>query len=255
MGRRSAPAASTRLSFGNGVRAATGHDATVASSPAQAHELTNILSYRMKIVCPGPGALAEASLCHPPSGSGCDPLLPLKSPARLNRRRILPRGTGALVALLGLGILLAATGSSAVTLDELLKEPKLTPERFMSHFADFKFRLSRAVQKPADFLASKAGDCDDFATLADRVFRERGYTPRLVVVMMEQDVHVVCFIKEINGFLDFNHRQDAQPVVASDGTLKDIGAKVAAYFRSNWRTVSEFKYENGRPKYLLTAFR
>ena len=139
-------------------------------------------------------------------------------------------------------------------MEQLLKDPKLTPERLMRHFADFKFRLGDTVRPPDVFLASKAGDCDDFATLAAEVLRRKGYTTRLIVVHMEKDVHVVCYVKEVKGYLDYNHRKETHPVVASDGTLADIGGKVAEYFRTNWQSASEFTYVTGRPKYLLTAF-
>ena len=48
---------------------------------------------------------------------------------------------------------------SALTLAELRADPHLTPERFISYFADFKFELGREVQKPDAFLASQCGDC------------------------------------------------------------------------------------------------
>ena len=131
--------------------------------------------------------------------------------------------TGRVLLLLVLGFCLAAGSASALTMDELLKDSELPPERFMHHFADFKFRLGETVPPPETFLASKAGDCDDFATLAADVLRRKGYTTRLIVVHMEKDVHVVCYVKEIKGYLDYNYRKEADPIVASDGTLADIG--------------------------------
>lgn len=142
-----------------------------------------------------------------------------------------------------------------MTFEELVNDPHLTPERLVAQFADFKFRLSERVQKPEEFLARKAGDCDDFATLAAEVLRRKGYRTRLIVVHLAQDTHVVCYVSEIKGYLDYNCRHQPHPVVASDGSLTDVGQKVAASFRSAWRSASEFTYEAGQPKYLLTAFR
>ena len=76
------------------------------------------------------------------------------------------------------------------------------------------WRAAYAGILPADFLAGKAGDCDDFATLAAEVLRGKGYTTRLVVVHMEREVHVVCYVNEIKGYLDYNRRHEAHPVVA-----------------------------------------
>ena len=72
--------------------------------------------------------------------------------------------------------------------------------------------------------------------------------------MMEQQTHVVCYVKEAHGFLDFNHRSDAQPIIESDGSLEDIAEKVAGDFRGRWQTASEFRYENRLPLYLDTIF-
>src|SRR5437868_3822687 len=79
---------------------------------------------------------------------------------------------------------------SALTLDELRHEPNLTPQRFGSHFSQFKFEFRDEVQAPDVFLATRSGDCDDFSILAAMVLKERGYTPRLVAVRMPGMVHV-----------------------------------------------------------------
>jgi len=143
----------------------------------------------------------------------------------------------------------------ALTLAELKAEEGLTPERFMQHFADFKFLLGRETQKPEVFLKNQAGDCDDFATLAANFLREKGYTTRLVVVYMPRDVHVVCYVAESNSYLDYNCRKKATPLVKCGGELSAIAASVAESFRSPWRSVSEFTFQNGTRKFVDTAFR
>jgi hypothetical protein len=160
-------------------------------------------------------------------------------------------------AILFLSLVLGLAGKPlfAITMEQLVNDPHLTPERLLHCFANFKFCLSPTVQKPEAFLTSQAGDCDDFATLAAEVLKRKGYTVRLVVVHLDKDVHVVCYVSEIKGYLDYNCRKEVHPVVASDGRLTDIGGKVAASFRSHWRSASEFTYEAGRPRYRLTAFR
>jgi hypothetical protein len=150
--------------------------------------------------------------------------------------------------------LLPAGMAPAVTLAELRAEPNLTPERLMAHFADFKFELGGEVRKPETFLANRSGDCDDFATLAADLLRERGYSTRLVVVFMPNDVHVVCYVAETNSYLDYNRRKQVSPLVKCKGELEAIAASVARSFRSPWRSVSEFTFRNGVRRFVSTVF-
>lgn len=159
-------------------------------------------------------------------------------------------------SLLALSFLapLAAIQCAGVTLQDLLNAPSLTPEAFAQHFADFQFELREKVQSPEVFLANKRGDCDDFAVLASDVLKLKGYTPRLVVVFMPKDIHVVCYIEETKSFLDFNRRNLSAPTVPSDGSLPDIADKVAKSFRSKWHCVSEFTFKNGARQFVFTDF-
>ena len=131
-------------------------------------------------------------------------------------------------------------------LAELRRQSDLTPETLIRHFAAFSYELGDTIQDPERFLRRKRGDCDDFARLAALLLTERGYKARIVVVMMEGETHVVCHVPEAGGFLDFNHRQQAQLVSRCAGTLESIADKVAAEFHSTWRMVSEVRYEKGR---------
>ncbi len=157
-------------------------------------------------------------------------------------------------AALSLWLMSALAPARAVTLSELRADPKLTPERFMKHFADFKFRLGRTVRRPETFLTSKVGDCDDFATLAADVLRQKGYTPHLVAVFMPHEVHVVCYVVETRSYLDFNRRAQSFPLVSSTGALDCIARSVAESFRTDWRSVSEFTYANGTRTLVQSEF-
>lgn len=130
----------------------------------------------------------------------------------------------------------------------------LTPESLLHSFANFSFELGDRVQEPETFLERKRGDCDDFARLAADLLAQRGYKTKLVTVMMQAQTHVVCYVQEAHGFLDFNHRADPQPVVPSDGSLEDIALKVSRYFRSSWWMASEVKYDGSTPVFLDSAF-
>jgi hypothetical protein len=151
--------------------------------------------------------------------------------------------------------LLPAGVARAVTLAELRADPNLTPERLMARFADFKFELGREVRKPETFLATRAGDCDDFATLAADLLSEKGYSTRLVVVFMPNDVHVVCYVAETNSYLDYNRRKQASPLVKCKGELEAIAASVARSFRCPWRSASEFTFRSGVRRFVSTVFR
>jgi hypothetical protein len=72
--------------------------------------------------------------------------------------------------------------------------------------------------------------------------------------MMEKQSHVVCYVKESGGFLDFNRRSEAHPVVASDGSLADIANRVSSYFQSKWRMASEIAYHENSPVYVNIEF-
>jgi hypothetical protein len=152
-------------------------------------------------------------------------------------------------------MLCSAPGTAAVTLAELKADPNLTPDRLMKHFANFKFELARQTRTPETFLAREAGDCDDFATLAAVLLREKGYSTRLVAVFMPNEVHVVCYVTETNSYLDYNCRNRASPLVSCGSDLTAIAARVAKSFDTQWRSASEFTVKNGANCFVSTAFR
>jgi hypothetical protein len=136
------------------------------------------------------------------------------------------------------------------SLDDLRRDAKLTPQRFVSYFRDFKFQFHVEVQDPEIFVRTRSGDCDDYGTLAAMILGEKGYTTRLVSVRMEREVHVVCYVEETRSFLDYNVRGMMRKTVASDGSLADIAQKVARSFGQRWSSVSEFTFEDG-VKYMV----
>jgi hypothetical protein len=151
-------------------------------------------------------------------------------------------------------LLLFSQLSPAVTLEELERDTHLTPERFIRTFADFGFESSRTVREPQVFLQRRCGDCDDFATLAADLLAKRGYTTRLIAVYMPKEVHVVCYVAEINGYLDYNRRQEASPVVKCDSELSSIAGSVAGSFHSEWLSASQYKFQSGHADFVLTEF-
>jgi len=142
----------------------------------------------------------------------------------------------------------------ADAMSELAGQKDLTPEKLIHSFAGFTFELNAQRQAAETFLRRKRGDCDDFASVVSRILTGRGYKTKLVVVMMQEQTHVVCYVKEASGYLDFNHRADARPIIASDGSLEDVARKVSRDFRSPWQMVSEVNYENQQLVYLENVF-
>jgi hypothetical protein len=132
----------------------------------------------------------------------------------------------------------------SVTLQELRGDPDLNPKRLMAKFSRFKFELHGEVQAPEVFLARERGDCDDFATLAAMVLREKGYSTRLITVRMPGLTHVVCYVAEVGSYLDYNNRIYMRSLVKAKPDINDIADKVAKSFDSGWTTASEFIYTN-----------
>jgi hypothetical protein len=148
---------------------------------------------------------------------------------------------------------LLISNSSAITLEQLRAVPDITPQNFSSHFSHFKFLFRANVQTPAEFLSTESGDCDDFSTLAATVMAARGYTPRLVAVRMKKEVHVICYINESSGYLDYNLRAKGGHVpCGSDLAL--IADSVAKSFKNaRWTSVSEFTFSAGVKRLVKTT--
>ncbi|HYE31983.1 MAG TPA: hypothetical protein VEH27_11175 [Methylomirabilota bacterium] len=159
------------------------------------------------------------------------------------------RFSAKLLLLVGLPITLDL---AAITYDDLRNEPNLTPATFAAHFRKFDFKFRAEVQEFERFLKSKKGDCDDFSTLADHLLRERGYTTKLVSVRMNGVIHVVCYVKEAGGYLDYNFRKEGCLVPCSDD-LSAIARQVAAYYQRPWNSASVFTYGGGLKRLVMTV--
>ncbi len=142
-------------------------------------------------------------------------------------------------------LLLTGAAAHALTVDELANDASLTPRTFAHHFANFRFRFDPKVQQPDAFLSARAGDCDDYAILAARILKSRGFTPRLISVRMPGEVHVVCYVEEADGYLDFNERKSGDGIVHCANSLEDIAEKVTGSFDAKWEYACEFIFRDG----------
>jgi hypothetical protein len=156
---------------------------------------------------------------------------PSPSPARRRYRPI------------GLALALAAGRLGALTVDELLNEPNLTPKRFANYFDDFAYEYSGEVQPPEQFLTTRRGDCDDYAILAGYVLQRKGYQTRLIHVRMVGRVaHAVCYVTQVHAYVDYNNRHYFINLQRCGGRIREIANTVADSFEANWTSASEFTY-------------
>jgi hypothetical protein len=131
--------------------------------------------------------------------------------------------------------------------------PGVTPESFASYFSGFQFVFRAEVQDPNAFLSSQAGDCDDFSTLAANELAARGYTTRLVAIRMKKETHVVCYVNEAKGYLDYNMRAKGG-LVPCGPELSQIAESVVKSFKNaTWTSTSEFTYGQGAKRLVKTA--
>jgi hypothetical protein len=162
-----------------------------------------------------------------------------------------------LSALLSLGVscglLFGVAETRGVTLEELHRDATLTPQTFARHFSKFRFVYNADVQKPESFLATQAGDCDDYATLASSELSARGYHCRLVAVRVPGLVHVICYVAEAHGYLDYNLRAKGSGLVSCGPELADIANIVAKSFKAQWTSVSEFTFSEGVKRLVATT--
>jgi len=145
--------------------------------------------------------------------------------------------------LAALALFVSIFNARALSMNELRAIPTLTPDKFAHLFSDFAYKFHPEVQPHDIFLRTKSGDCDDFATVAAEILRSRGYTPRMIAIRMKGETHVICYIAEEHGYLDYNTRKDKSPIVPCSPEIAAIATKVAAGFRRDWVATYEFTYD------------
>ena len=142
----------------------------------------------------------------------------------------------------------------AVTLPELLDNPRLNARKFAGYFADFAYEFNEAIQPATVFLAREKGDCDDYAVLADFVLKKHGLDTRLIHIRLSGRVaHAVCYITENRAYLDYNNRAVFFTLSRSGPDIRDIAAKVADSLEASWTTASEFSYSYETRRKVMIA--
>lgn len=154
-------------------------------------------------------------------------------------RRWLRRAGSATLALA-----VALTPLDALTVQQLMDEPDLTPRKFANHFEKFTYEFFDYVQNPDEFLKTRTGDCDDYACLADLVLKKKGFGTRLIHIrMVGRIAHAVCYITENKVYLDYNNRKYTFNLEKCGPSIREIATKVARSFEANWTSASEFTYD------------
>jgi hypothetical protein len=166
------------------------------------------------------------------------------------------RGRRLLLAAVLMPLLAARLG--ALTLADLLSDPKMTPKKFAALFEDFEWDVHPFdVQDPEQFLATRTGDCIDYAVLADYVLKRNGFGTRLIRVEMvgKNMGHAVCYVTPDKVYLDYNNRRFFFSLVKSGPAIREIATKIATSFEAHWTFASEFTYdyETGVKKVVLTV--
>jgi len=149
--------------------------------------------------------------------------------------------------VIALAYVVAVAGLDALTMSDLLGDPKMTPKRFAGLFEDFKFNDHPydEVESPDEFLATQTGDCIDYAVLADYVLKRKGYGTRLIRIEMvgKNFGHAVCYVTQSRAYLDYNNRVYFFNLVHSGPSIRGIATKMADSFDANWTYAQEFTYD------------
>ena len=119
-------------------------------------------------------------------------------------------------------------------LNDLLNQKDLTPESLARGFADFTFELASPDAGAGGVFTAQMRRLRGLSPIwRPPSWHRRGYTTKLVVVMMSTQTHVVCYVKEAGGFLDYNHRARLASHYHLRRFVGRIAGKVAGDFRSH----------------------
>ena len=151
-----------------------------------------------------------------------------------------------------LAVALAVPRLDAVTLVDLVNDPKLTAKRFAAQFERFEYEFHPEVQRPDVFLSNERGDCDDYAILADYVLKKRSIGTKLVrIALVGRVAHDVCYVIPNKAYLDYNNRKYSSNLEGSGRRLRQIAKEVADSFEANWTSASEYSYDYDTEKKII----
>jgi hypothetical protein len=106
------------------------------------------------------------------------------------------------------------------------------------------FALSVSTSYPSQFF--RVAMPYDYAVLADKVLRSKGYQTRLIVVRLPgETLHDVCYVTADKAYIDCSDDRFILALNYSGETIREIADDYSGYVSMNWTSASEFVYDNG----------
>jgi hypothetical protein len=106
------------------------------------------------------------------------------------------------------------------------------------------FALSVATSYPSQFF--RVVMPYNYAVLADKVLRSKGYQTRLIVMRLPgETLHDVCYATEDKAYIDCSDDRYILALNYSGETIREIADNYSGYVSMNWTSASEFVLNNG----------
>jgi hypothetical protein len=94
----------------------------------------------------------------------------------------------------------------------------------------------------------------DYVILASIVLKDKGYTPRLIVVNMPGILcDDACYVNEVGSFIHYNWANSILQLEGSRPSIRQIANTLAKSLNLAWVSASEFTYSNGLGQILATV--
>ena len=108
---------------------------------------------------------------------------------------------------------------------ESIRSPQQIAEWFNKEFA-YQLEMTDDWQKPKEMVASKMGDCEDFAMLAAELLRRIGISGEIAIIRIRGlGLHAICVWQDDNG--NYNFFSNKELIYTGE---KDIRQAVGKYF-------------------------
>ena len=143
-----------------------------------------------------------------------------------------------------------------LSLAKLQNDPQLTPATFPAFFSSFKYLPQEGSQPPEVFITSQAGNAADYAVLAGRVLKAKGFSTRLILIRLaSQRTHTVCYLPQDKGYLEFKAVGPPGKPIPCGATIREIANQAAGALKAYWTSASEFTMDNEVKRMLATVVR
>lgn len=94
----------------------------------------------------------------------------------------------------------------------------------------------------------------NYAVLADKVLRSKGYQTRLVVVRLPgTTLHDVCYVGEDQAYIAGSEDHHLLAMHYSGATIRDIANDYSDHVKMNWTSASEFVFASGNRQLVATV--